>query len=109
MQKENWLTMQPLNKIQYDIVLGDGSHKTGYLRFTRHQQQQYEAVMKNKDADVVEVAEVIFNPEPNVVGLTRQQIEEALDVDEMRLLMTLWVNKKVIAPTLSPRLDPGFF
>lgn len=109
MQKENWLVMQPLNKIQFDIALSDGSHKQGFLRFTRHQQKQYEEVTKNKDADVVEIAEVILNPEPNVVTITRQQIDESLDLDEIKLLMKLWIEKKVVNPTFNQKLDPSFF
>lgn len=109
MQKENWLVMQPLNKIQYDIVLDDGTRKQGYLRFTRYQQQQHEEISKNKEADISEVASIILNPEPNKCEFTKQQIEEALDLDEIKLLVNVWLQKKVINPTLSQRQDPNFF
>lgn len=109
MQKSNWLVMQPLNKIQYDIALADGTKKTGYLRFTRYQQQQHEEISKNKEADIIEVASIIFNPVPNVCEFTKEQIEEALDLDEIRLLVNVWLQKKVINPSLTPKQDPDFF
>lgn len=110
MQKsKDWLVMGPLNKIQYNIELKDGTKKTGYIRFTKYQQQQHEAVIKSSDNDVSQLAEIILNPEPNCCSFTKEQIEESLDIDEMRLLVGIWLNKKVINPSLSQRLDPGFF
>lgn len=109
MQKDNWLIMQPLNKIQYNIVLSDGTKKTGYLRFTRYQQQQHEEISKNKEADIVEVASIILNPVPNVCEFSKEQIEEALDIDEVKLLINVWLQKKVINPNLTMKQDPSFF
>lgn len=109
MQKNNWLTALPLNKIQYSIELNDGTKKVGFLRFTKYQQQKHEIIMNNSENDIVEIAEIILNPEPNVIEFTKQQIEESLDIDEIRFLINVWLNKKVINPTLSQKLDSNFF
>lgn len=109
MQNGKWLTAEPLGQVAYNITLADGTKKQGYLRFTRHQQKQHEEITKNKEADIVEVASIILNPEPNKCEFTKEQIEEAFDIDQIRLLINVWLQKKVINPSLSQRQDPDFF
>lgn len=107
---KKWLVMLPLNKIEYNIQLKDGTARKGLLRFTLYQQRRHEDLMKEIDSKTIyDLAELVLNPEPDKVDFTRAELEEALDIDEAKLLYNLWMEKKVIAPHLSKQTDPSFF
>lgn len=58
-------------------------------------------------ADHLDLAEIVLNPEPNKVDWTRETIEKALDVDQVKMLTDVWM-RKVFEPKLAadPRLAP---
>lgn len=110
MQKnEQWLKMLPLNRIECTIQLANGTFHKSMLRFTKHQQEQYNEINKQENADIADLAYVILNPEPNKIDISKEEIENALDLDEIKLLISVWINKKVVAPSLSQKLDQAFF
>ena len=114
MQGENWLKMMSLNRIKYSIKLNDGSLKEGFLRFSKSQSDRYTQLLKEKgekDEPLMpdEILEITLNPEADKDVFTREQINEALDIDEQKLLSTVWMQKKIIEPKLSRELDPNFF
>lgn len=53
------------------------------------------------------VAEIVLNPEPNKTDWAREAIEKALDVDQVKFLVDVWMQK-VFSPKLAadPRLAP---
>lgn len=58
-------------------------------------------------AEHLELAEIILNPTPDKIDWTREAIEKALDVDQVKMLVDVWMAK-VFAPKLAPdpRLAP---
>lgn len=114
MQGEKWLEMMSLNRIKYSIRMSDGSKKEGFLRFTKSQSDRYAKLLKEKSEknDVLgsdEIAEIALNPEEQETVFTVEEINKVLDIDEQKLLSTVWMQKKIIEPKLSKELDPNFF
>lgn len=114
MQNGNWIEMLSLNRIKYDIKMSDGSKKEGFLRFTKSQSDRYTQLLKEKSENKEilgpdEILDIALNPEENTVVFTKEQINQSLDIDEQKLLSTIWMNKKIIEPRLSRELDPNFF
>ena len=114
MQSGNWLEMMSLNRIKYNIKMSDGSKKEGFLRFTKSQSDRYTKLLKEKSENKEilspdEILEIALNPEENTIVFSKEQINETLDVDEQKLLSTIWMQKKIIEPRLSSSLDPNFF
>lgn len=114
MQSEKWLEMMSLNRIKYDIKLSDGSKKEGFLRFTKSQSDRYTKLIQEKSENngilgADEILEIALNPEENSVVFTIEEINKCLDIDEQKLLSTVWMQKKIIEPKLSRQLDPNFF
>lgn len=114
MQNGKWLEMMSFNRIKYNLTLTDGSKKEGFLRFTKGQSDRYAEYLENvsKTDNLVkynEVAEIILNPDVNKIEFTKEMIDEIFDLDELRILVDLWLEKKVLKPKLSKELDPNFF
>ena len=114
MQNGNWLEMMSLNRIKYSIKLADGSIKDGFLRFSKSQSDRYTKLIKEKSENKEilmsdEILEIALNPDENNMTFTIQQINDSLDLDEQKLLSTIWMQKKIIEPKLSKELDPNFF
>ena len=114
MQDGKWLEMMSFNRIKYNLTLKDGSKKEGFLRFTKGQSDRYSEYLEtvSKTDNLVkynEVAEIILNPDINKIEFTKEMIDEIFDLDELRILVDLWLEKKVLKPKLSKELDPNFF
>ena len=110
MQTGEWLKPGPLNTLHYSIKLADGSTKTGVLRFTKSQQERFQALQKaGEKIEYTKIAEVAMNPKHEEPEFTVEQIEAAFDLDQVTLLAGIWLERKVGNPRLSPELDPKFF
>lgn len=119
MQTGEWLKPGSLNTISYSIKLTAGNVKNGVLRFTKSQQERFQAFIeagkeptvpngldKSKDLELVEI---VLNPNHEAPDFTGEDIEGALDLDQVVLLNRIWLERKVGNPRLSPELDPKFF
>ncbi len=93
------------------VVIGD---KEIPLRYTVHQMQELERVLtsdrENKEANKslsaiaeqdLAICEIALNPEPNSACVIREEIENALDLDQIKLLAQYWMQHKVFAPELT--------
>jgi hypothetical protein len=110
MQTGEWLKPGALNTIHYSIKLPDGSTKTGALRFTKSQQERFQALQKAEgNIEYTKIAEVAMNPKHEEPEFTAEQLEEIFDMDQITLLASVWLERKVGNPRLSPELDPKFF
>jgi hypothetical protein len=109
MQTGEWLKPGALNTIHYTIKLADGTKKEGQLRFTKSQQERFRAFQnEEKQQSDVELCEIALNPNHEAPEFTIEQIEGALDLDQIVLLNRIWLDKKVANPRLSRDLDPKF-
>lgn len=85
--------------------------KTVPLRYTVHQMQQLALIMEDgKDEkertleDIaekdLEICEIALNPDPTETTFTKDQINQCLDLDQIKLFATYWLQKKVFSPTM---------
>ncbi|GAB1355441.1 hypothetical protein MASR1M12_41850 [Erysipelotrichia bacterium] len=110
MQTGEWLKPGTLNSIQYAFKMKDGTTRTGFLRFSKHQQEKFEAFHKMPDGDKSHavLCEIALNPEPDKIDFSREEIDAIFDVDQMVILSKVWMERKVSNPRLSKELDPKF-
>ncbi|MFA5597001.1 MAG: hypothetical protein WDA26_05465 [Pusillimonas sp.] len=94
------------------VVIGE---KEIPLRYTVHQMQELERVLtaekvvnneSGKSLSAIAeqdlaICEIALNPEPNFVCMPREDIEVALDLDQIKLLAQYWMQHKVFAPEIT--------
>lgn len=109
MQIGEWIKPGPLNTLLYSIRKTDGTVKTGQLRFTKSQQERFIEFQKKEEGRTdVALSHIALNPVSDPEDFSIEEIEQAFDVDQIRLLNAVWLDKKVGNPRLSRDLDPKF-
>jgi len=102
----DWLEIGKLNQI---TIIHD--KKRIPVRCTVHQVEQFRALQEKAGTrqegekidmvvDAAELMAVIMNPVPNVEEWGREKILEAFDVDQMRLLTQVWLERKLYSPRI---------
>lgn len=98
--------------------------KKAPLRYTLHQQEQLSAFFESQKAPVekaesdgdasakqnelvrlhqqdMAVCVIALNSQPNKADFTREDIESNLDIDQVKLLASFWLARKVFSPTMA--------
>jgi hypothetical protein len=99
------------------VTIGD---KEIPLRYTVHQMQKLEVALGEKDQGSedqdenlsigsrlavvarqdMDVCEIALNPDPNNPVISREEIENQLDLDQVKILSQYWLSNKVFSPQL---------
>lgn len=112
MQTGKWIVPGQLNSITYKIKLPSGEIKEGALRYTVSQRNRFQELVK-KEAEEgskkIDLAHLALNPVADEENFSADEIESALDLDQIQLLGQIWLDKKVVSPKLTPELDPDWF
>ncbi|MBF0410926.1 MAG: hypothetical protein HQM10_26510 [Candidatus Riflebacteria bacterium] len=103
----NWLEINKLNDISIAV-----SGKKIPLRCTLYQIEKYQQLVELKKSeektkslqeminDEVSLLEIILNPVPNEVQFTQSDICEKFDLDQIKLITRVWLERKVFLPKL---------
>lgn len=105
---KSWKNIEDNGNGRITVILGD---KKVPLRYTVHQMEELSVVMDKvkgiKAPTLKEIAEndlnicmIALNPEPDKVEFTREEITALLDVDQIKILVAYWLEKKVYIPTM---------
>jgi hypothetical protein len=117
----NWLQIGKLNNITVTI-----GKKAIVLQSTLGQVERYLDLTKKRDdsskaepeeklgdfrkvvADAADVLEVVLNPNPTEIQVSREEIMNSIDIDQMKLIIQVWVERKLYLPRLEadPTLAP---
>lgn len=104
--------------------------KKAPLRYTLHQQEQLSALFESQKAPIEKVESdgdtpakqnelarsyqqdtavciIALNPQPNKADFTREDIENNLDIDQVKLLASFWLARKVFSPTMTGDTSRG--
>lgn len=120
MESQDWIFSGPKNGL---FVRLEG--ETIPLRFTVFQQEAYVVFLteakkeaeKAKPADVIEtiksmkidsltVAEIALNPVEGKLEYPKDRIVKILDLDQVRILVSEWLERKVFNPQAKRTSDP---
>lgn len=105
-----WENLEDNGNGRIVITVGD---KTVPLRYTVYQMERLNSLTEEvkkadkKDVTISEIAardldlcEIALNPMPDKVDFTRKEISELLDLDQIKILGTYWLAKKVYTPVM---------
>lgn len=112
MQTGKWFEPHLRNAVSYTIKLPSGEIKKGWLRYTVSQRNRFQEYIKSKnegDARNIDILHIALNPTEEKEIFTIEEIESALDLDQIKLLGEFWLEKKMLNPKLTPELDPDCF
>ncbi len=84
------------------------------LRYTVHQMQRLEVALEREGQDDerpvprlfeiaeqdMDICEIALNPDPNKKTISREELEELLDLDQVKILGQYWLANKVFSPQL---------
>ncbi len=115
--QNGWFDITDNGYSQITVKIGG---KTVPLRFTVSQQERLVDFQKKQKSDIeaadnensenflfrrasddLECCMIALNPLPNQVDFTREDIENNLDIDQIRLLSTIWISRKVLNPSVT--------
>lgn len=109
----NWLEIGKLNTITVVIdeqriilesTLGQVERYLELAKKRTDEEGKPEQGLLRAIADAVDVVEVILNPDPANPKITRERIQQKVDIDQMKLIIQTWVERKLYVPRLEP--DP---
>lgn len=101
------------------IIVEIGSKKIP-LRFTVYQQERLLELQEKREEELKNIEEntknvlklraeddlntcfIALNPLPDKVDFTKEDINLFLDLDQQRLLASIWMGRKVLSPSINP-------
>lgn len=114
--QNGWFDITDNGYSQITVKIGG---KAVPLRFTVSQQERLVDFQKKQKSDAeaadnensgnflirrasddLECCMIALNPLPNQVDFTREDIENNLDIDQIRLLSIIWISRKVMNPSV---------
>ena len=58
-------------------------------------------VIKKRSDDDLEICFIALNPIPNKVDFSKDDINNLLDLDQQRLIASIWMTRKVLNPSIT--------
>lgn len=101
------------------IIIEIGNKKIP-LRFTVYQQERLLELQEKREAELKNIEEnsknvlklraeddlntcfIALNPLPEKIDFTKEDINLFLDLDQQRLLASIWMGRKVLSPSMNP-------
>lgn len=104
----------------FNQIIVEISSKKIPLRFTVYQQERLLELQEKREEELKNIEEntknvlklraeddlntcfIALNPLPDKVDFTKEDINLFLDLDQQRLLASIWMGRKVLSPSINP-------
>ena len=104
----------------FNQIIVDIGNKKIPLRFTVYQQERLLELQEKREEELKNIEEntknvlklraeddlntcfIALNPLPDKVDFTKEDINLFLDLDQQRLLASIWMGRKVLSPSINP-------
>ena len=58
-------------------------------------------ILKDRAEDDLEICYIALNPKPDKVDFEKEDIDSMLDIDQQRLVASIWMDRKVLNPSFT--------
>lgn len=104
----------------FNQIIVEIANKKIPLRFTVYQQERLLELQEKREEELKNIEEntknvlklraeddlntcfIALNPLPDKVDFTKEDINLFLDLDQQRLLASIWMGRKVLSPSINP-------